>query len=170
MSDLRGALAISNDVHAELMEAVRDGREPARVAAAAAARQALKLTPLRALIRILAYPDMGSAYPYRSEKPSHSQLCLVAGGVRRCASDHVGLSWAGLPSLTGSVFMFESNPSDAASVGCRALPNAVSGASSNQASDAHASALLPSGLHDVSTAFAASAAAGHAPGGQLKRR
>ena len=43
MSDLRGALAISNDVHAELMEAVRDGREPARVAAAAAARHA----PLR---------------------------------------------------------------------------------------------------------------------------
>ncbi len=40
MSDLRGALAISNDVHAELMEAVRDGREPARVAAAAAARRA----------------------------------------------------------------------------------------------------------------------------------
>lgn len=40
MSDLRGALAISNDVHAELMEAVRDGREPARVAAAAAARHA----------------------------------------------------------------------------------------------------------------------------------
>ncbi len=39
MSDLRGALAISNDVHAELMEAVRDGREPARVAAAAAARR-----------------------------------------------------------------------------------------------------------------------------------
>ena len=58
MSDLRGALAISNDVHAELMEAVRDGREPARVAAAAAARQALNLTPLRALIRILAHPDM----------------------------------------------------------------------------------------------------------------
>ena len=41
MSDLRGALAISNDVHAELMEAVRDGREPARVAAAAAARRAI---------------------------------------------------------------------------------------------------------------------------------
>ena len=39
MSDLRGALAISNDVHAELMEAVRDGREPPRVAAAAAARR-----------------------------------------------------------------------------------------------------------------------------------
>ena len=41
MSDLRGALAISNDVHAELMEAVRDGREPARVAAAAAARRVI---------------------------------------------------------------------------------------------------------------------------------
>ena len=52
MSDLRGALAISNDVHAELMEAVRDGREPARVAAAAAARRATLTLPLTSIITL----------------------------------------------------------------------------------------------------------------------
>ena len=51
------------------------------------------------------------------------------------------------------------------------MPNAVSGASSNQASDAQAPTLALSGMHDASTAFAASAAAGHAAtGSQLQRR
>ena len=54
MSDLRGALAISNDVHAELMEAVRDGREPQRVAAAAAARHASLPSNARTIANICA--------------------------------------------------------------------------------------------------------------------